>query len=205
MKKELTPEQLKKRKKTNLTIIIIAIILFALIGHFASNDQEPESVKSTISSDSINEPSPDTLLKQNIYQWFYQTTIDKMDGDSSQHATLQSETGITFPFPYDYSDFYLSLRHRKNNNDFMISCSSCQFLSGIYGDKEYRVKFDDEKPFSVNIYSSSDGDSKIVFLSNEKLLIAKLKKAKTFIIEPEFYESGLKTITFNVSGLQWKY
>jgi hypothetical protein len=203
MSKNLTTEQLKKRRKTNLTIIIITLILLAVLGHFVSgDDKDTRPAKNNLIDNSVK--SLDTVKAiENNDAWQYQTTTDEMEGSTSKFAVIQAETSISFPFPYGDSNFFITIRKKKNNTDIMLSCSSCQFLAGIIDEKKYRVKFDDQPPFSVSITGTSDGDTKTVFLSSENILIDKLKKAKSFIIEPEFYQEGRKTITFKVAGLKW--
>ncbi|MCL2597270.1 MAG: hypothetical protein FWD66_06380 [Paludibacter sp.] len=126
-----------------------------------------------------------------------------MDNSKMAIASLNSDNSIEFDFPYGKSNFKLTIRKWRGSTNVYLTGSSCQFIAGYSGDKTYRVKFDEEAPFRVSANESTSGGANIVFLGNTSKLISKLKMAKKFIIEAEFYEAGYKQIIFYPKGLEW--
>lgn len=135
--------------------------------------------------------------------WTYSETTDEMDNSKNRYASTTSTNTLNFEFPYGETDFELVIREKKNSTDVYMTCSSCQFLTGIMDEKTYRFKFDEEPPVKFSVSSASSGGADIVFFNSEKKLISKIKKAKRLKIEAEFYDSGFKTIDFNIEGLKW--
>lgn len=94
----------------------------------------------------------------------------------------------------------------ENVNKVMFQISKGQIVTGnqVEGGST-RVRFDDEKPFTVSVTYPSDYSSDLIFLGSSKKLISKLKTAKKFLIEVEFYNEGIQQIEFDVEGLEWEH
>ncbi|MCC6826495.1 MAG: hypothetical protein IT172_12210 [Acidobacteria bacterium] len=135
--------------------------------------------------------------------WTYSEDVDPMDDTKRTVASLKSDDTITFDFPYGKSEFSISVRKWKRSTDVFLTCSNCQFVAGFGDMTRYRVKFDNDAPFSVTANHSSSGDSKVVFLGSESKIISKLKTAKKMIVEAEFFKEGAMPITFSVGGFKF--
>ena len=183
----------------------IAIAAIALASCSANQGAKPSGADSTtpMQADTATQSSATTEPEKELAQWAYEERADKMDGTKSKFATLMSTTDAEFGFPYGHSSFQLTVRKKGGSTDVYVYCNSCQFLTGISGDKTYRVKFDEEAPFNVTVMGAESGDSKMAFLGSEQKLIAKMKKAKKLMVEGQFYQEGRKAIEFDISGFQW--
>lgn len=136
--------------------------------------------------------------------WRYAISKDEMEGDNvPSEASCKSERTIEFKFPYGKSSFSFYVRNKGNTSDVFLSCTNCQFVSGIGGTKSYQVKFDDEKPISVTVTSPSDGNYKYIFLGFTKTNLTQLKASKKMVIEAEFFQEGSIPLPFNTEGLKW--
>ena len=183
---------------------LVALTVIGLIGQAFDKPKVKSSAAEAVSdSDTIRAITPVPTPEAPASQWEYAETVDKMDATKTKTATIQSTNNLEFEFPYGRSAFSLTVRKNAKGTDVYVYCSSCQFLTGIMGDKSYRVKFDDEAPFSVSVLGADSGDSKLAFLSSEKKLIEKIKKAKRMTVEAQFYEAGRQAIEFDVAGFQW--
>ncbi|MCL2027401.1 MAG: hypothetical protein FWG79_02825 [Bacteroidales bacterium] len=180
--------------------IVVAFIVFSVIVATCS-DNETTAEKTSAAAESTN--TPEATQSKTKSGWKYSEEIDQMDNSKKKFASLISDNSIKFDFPYGNSDFTLLLRSTKGGTDVILACSDCQFIAGFSGEKTYRVKFDDEAPINISASYSSSGSSDIVFLGNTARFISKLKNSSKIIIEPEFYDTGLKQITFSTSGLNW--
>lgn len=200
--------QQKKKLSTGKKILIGIGIVF-IIGFIANlgSDSKTAQTATTTSTSVDKKSSTDnttTAKSDNSKNWQYSEDIDQMDNTKRTIASLTADNTINFDFPYKESEFTLNIRKWKGSTDIYLHCSSCQFIAGVMGEKTYRVKFDDEPPFKVTANHTTSGSSDIVFLGSEKKLIAKLKTATKVLIEPEFFDVGLKPITFTVKGLEWQ-
>jgi hypothetical protein len=177
---------------------IIALIIIANIG-------DNEDKKSTANSlDSTRSEVQTENNKQNESNWIYYEDIDQMDNTKKTIASIESDNSLKFDFPYGNSDFTLNIRKWKGQTDIYLTCTNCQFISGVMGEMTYRIKFDDEAPINISANYSTSGGANIVFFGNEKKFISKLKTAKKLIIEAQFYEVGYKQINFSTNGLRWE-
>ncbi|MCO5259859.1 MAG: hypothetical protein M9916_06915 [Crocinitomicaceae bacterium] len=183
-------------KKNVLSAIAVSTMLFIA---FASGSSD----ESSVSSDN-NSTTSEEVKNESKSNWSYSESTDEMDGTTRKVASTTSTNSIKFDFPYGNSDFSLNIRNWNGETDVFLTCSKCQFIAGVMGEKTYRIKFDDETPIDVTASFSSSGSADVVFLGNEKKLISKLKTAEKLIIEPEFYDVGRKTVRFDVKGLEWE-
>lgn len=153
----------------------------------------------------INESTPAADSAQHTSttsdNWIYSKQADKMDGSEGRMALTKSPDRIEFKAPYDGgSSFSLMLRNKNNESAVMVTVSKGQF---IVIDDRMRIKFDDEKPSYINIGPSLDGNPNTIFLYPADTLIKQIWKSKKLMIEPAFYNEGLRQISFNIAGLNW--
>jgi hypothetical protein len=140
--------------------------------------------------------------------WEYKTDEDQMTSKKQFYATATSTNKVVFDFPYKVdggSTFYLIVRDMGNGNEIAVSVDKGQFLGSYSGSKSVRVKFDDEQPIEVSYGGASDGSANVIFLSEEKKLLAKMKTAKKLRIEAPFYKAGNQIMEFDVQGLKWEH
>lgn len=148
------------------------------------------------------EPSKTEKSIDPFSNWIYEEQTDKMDNTVYKFARCSSRTVLNFPFPYDESSFEMVVRQKGKKKDVYVTCTSCQFLTGIMGDKSYRVKFDSAAPVRFTVAGPDSYDSKMFFIVNGESFVKKLKQAKRVMIEPEFHEAGRQAILFNTEGLK---
>lgn len=85
----------------------------------------------------------------------------------------------------------------------MLKISNGQFISSYNG--QVRIKFDDKEIHTYGYDDSSDGDSKYLFLHDASSIIARLKRATSIKVEPQFFQEGQTVFSFDVAGLKWKH
>jgi hypothetical protein len=66
------------------------------------------------------------------------------------------------------------------------------------------VKFDRGKVETFRGVNMADHSSDAIFLEPASRFIARLKKAKTLVIELSFFQEGTHHFEFNASGLVWR-
>lgn len=188
-------------KKKILYGVLGTLAVLFLIGVFAGNDEQTsatqnDSVDTTAVVETVQSTSP----------WSYFTDTDEMTDAETYYATVESENEVEFEFPYNGgSTLGLTLRKSpKFGTDVYIKISKGQFMSSISG-VPVSLRIDSEKAFKTTANGASDGSSDVLFLSNAKSLIKKLKTAKTLKVEVEFFQEGYRTFTFNVEGLEWEH
>lgn len=188
----------------NPKLLLIAIV-------FASCTNDRAATKSAIATqadlDSIEKPysGPEKIMHVAPSNWTYEETVDKMDNKKNLFASCTSTNQVYFDFPYSGgSTFTLMIRNANKSNEVLLSVSKGQFSTGIDGSRG-RIKFDDEKPISISYTEPEDSRSDLIFLSPERMIINKLKKAKKVMIETEFFQEGRKSAEFDVEGLTWNH
>jgi hypothetical protein len=121
-------------------------------------------------------------------------------------AIVESTNKLDFDAPYDGgSTATVTLRNQDKTNDILLQIDKGQFMCDITDGCTINVRFDNNTALKFTGSESSDGSSTLLFISPEKKFISNVKKAKKIIVEAEFYESGLKTMEFNVDGLKWEH
>ncbi|WP_297334539.1 hypothetical protein [Flavobacterium sp.] len=140
-------------------------------------------------------------------KWNYSDEKDKMSGETKYFAFIDADQLLNFEFPYDGgSTASLQIRNEEKSTDVMFLISKGQIVTGNAIDGgTTRVKFDDEKPMMVNVSYPSDHSTDVIFLSPTKKIVDKMKTAKKFLIEVEFYDEGIRQIEFDVDKLEWNH
>lgn len=198
--------------KNYKSFISYVLVLVAIVMSSCNNNVNRVNKNSGNGNDSI-ETSEDSLAietdsidAEQYYsdvQWKYSYEKDEMDDSMNYWCTLSSDNAAYFDFPYN-EDFgsHLSINVRymkKYGYDVYLSITKGQMGGSEYNGTNYvRVRFDNEKPKKWYFSESSDGSSDMVFLNNPKSFIKKCQKAKSIIIEQEFYNNGVHTFKFKV-------
>jgi len=134
--------------------------------------------------------------------WEYRDNIDRMSGETTKRASLDSDNKTFLRYPYDSAKSTIRLIENKEIGTILgISISD-----GLMGEvKDYgklRVKFDDELAMSI-----SGKYTKNSFLINDNAtrdtFIEKLKNAKKVLIEIHIYNNGNSIFEFSPYGLEW--
>ncbi|MES1223383.1 MAG: hypothetical protein ABUT20_48255, partial [Bacteroidota bacterium] len=133
--------------------------------------------------------------------WSYSNDIDKMDNKKTYYAETSSTNSVEFSAPYDGGSYFRLIVRKSDKNEILLIASKGQFLSSF--NASARIKFDDQKPMTIDFSEPNDGSANTIFLRQANTLISKLKKAKKVILECEFYQDGRKQIEFDVDGLKW--
>ena len=192
----------KTRKKLAVAGLLISIIDFIVlivmlfVGVAAVVD----------ASEEMNKPKVETVVDSSVNnEWGYDSKDDEMTNSKSYFATILSDNGEVFAFPYDEeggSHLMVTVRQTKRSGtDVILGISKGQF-NGQY----ISVKFDDNAAKKYKAYSADDGSLDVLFIDNAKDFIAKAKTAKTIKIEAEFYQEGNRVFTFTADKpLKWDY
>ena len=137
--------------------------------------------------------------------WSYSEDVDKMTSAKNYYAAVNADNLLSFPFPYDGgSTATLTIRNKNNKNEVILTVSKGQFVTSVE-ERSVKIRFDGARPVKYAVSESSDGSTNVVFIDNSNKLIKKLKASRTVIIQAGFYESGLKTMDFNVKGFKWEH
>ena len=192
----------KARKKLAVAGLLISIIDFIVlivmlfVGVAAVVD----------ASEEMNKPKVETVVDSSVNnEWEYDSKDDEMTNSKSYFATILSDNGEVFAFPYEEeggSHLMVTIRQTKRGGiDVILGISKGQF-----NDQCVSVKFDDNAAKKYKTYSADDGSLDVLFIDNAKDFIAKAKTAKTIKIEAEFYQEGNRVFTFTADKpLKWDY
>lgn len=137
--------------------------------------------------------------------WHYDEDHDAMTGKPARTATTISTNEITFPFPYGGPQRAgLTLRaHPRHGRDAILTFKSAQFNCGI---DECRImaRFDDKPAVKFGASKPSDHSSNAVFIRDFARLVREIRGARRLRLEAEFYTAGIRTLEFDIAGLQWE-
>ncbi len=183
-----------------LLIMFLMIIACSKSKKDISEEKRTNDQKEEITKESTTKP----IEKEEISNWEYRESKDKMTDEKSYFATCKSINTVYFDFPYSGgSTFTLTLRKMNQNNHVLLRVSKGQFMASLFGSEQLRIKFDEGITQKYSYSSPSDGSSDVIFINNESNFISKLKKSKKILIEVLFFNHGKEIIEFNIEGLQW--
>lgn len=141
--------------------------------------------------------------------WSYNQKTDEMRGTKTKFAFISSDNRVQFDFPYNGGS-YLDITLRKRSaepTEIMFTISDGQYSCDTISDSCFTsVKFDDGNIHNIELSSTTDYSSDVLFISNDydvDAFIKSLKKSKKLIIELPFYQEGKKQFSFTVSELNW--
>jgi len=188
---------------------VFKIILYVLIGlfilGFIANLTENKPVKSTAFSTATDSTHATLPVDKENTSWAYSDEYDKINSKKIFYAQTDAKELLHFDFPYSGgSTATICLRNRNGKNDAILMVSKGQFIAGMDG-QVLKVKFDQNPPVSIATSAANDGDPKVLFINSSGSFISKLKKAKTVVIEAEFFQSGLRQMEFDVANLIWNH
>ena len=192
----------KARKKLAVAGLLISIIDFIVL--IVMLFVGVAAVADTV--DEMNKPKVETVVDSSVNnEWEYDSKDDEMTNSKSHFATILSDNGEVFAFPYEEeggSHLMVTVRQtKKSGTDVILGISKGQF-NGQY----VSVKFDDNAAKKYKAYSADDGSLDVLFIDNAKDFIAKAKTAKIIKIEAEFYQEGNRVFTFTADKpLKWDY
>ena len=162
-------------------------------------------------SEEMNKPKVETVVDNNgNNEWEYDSKDDEMTNSKSYFATILSDNGEVFAFPYDEeggSHLMVTVRQtKKSGTDVILGISKGQFNTDIINGQYVSVKFDNNAAKKYKTSSADDGSLDVLFIDNAKDFIAKAKTAKTIKIEAEFYQEGNQVFTFTADKpLKWEH
>lgn len=136
--------------------------------------------------------------------WSYSTSEDKMRGATGRTATLASTDTLSLGFPYGETTPELTIRQDPKFGFDIYFTSEGQPQCDDYSNPTVSVKFDNEPVREWGCNRAADGSPGIVFFDSEKTLLAKLKTAKTMMVEVNYYDAGRQQFSFPVAGLKWE-
>ncbi len=181
----------------------IGVTLFFIICISMCVDGSSETESSSIQENSQGKTEK-VKVKSN---WEYSEFMDQMEDDTTYIASIESENSVDFEFPYNGGS-YMTLSIRKSpqyGNDVYIKIDKGQFNSDYMLGSNVKLKFDDEKAFSVSAKYPSDGSTDMLFIGNYNKLLPKIKAAKTLKIQAEFFMEGNNTFIFDIENFVWEH
>lgn len=134
--------------------------------------------------------------------WGYRDMTDPMTSTKGRMATIDATKQLSLKFPYaGHNQPFLGLRRKGGSTDVMIVIGKGQIIchSGCH----VEVRFDDGKAERYSGSMPADLSTTTIFLSPEKKLIEKIKKAKKTVVLLNIYQEGSNALEFNTAGLVW--
>ena len=136
--------------------------------------------------------------------WRYSSTTDEMRGLTTDHAELTSDNTLDFALPYaGGSQGELDLRRTAGAPEVMLQIDKGQFLCSPFMGHVVSVRFDDGAVQRFGCSGSSDGDTKVTFISPAARFVKALKASRRVMIEAEFFQEGRRQLIFTSAGLNW--
>ena len=194
-------EAQKKKMSTGKKILIAigALVVLGIIGNqFGGNKKPAVDVKSADSTTVATAPV------EPMNTWQYEEDTDKMTSKIELFASVEAKEKLQFNFPYaGGSTATFMIRKKDGKTSLLLLISKGQFHYNYGEQKQVRIRFDDTPAKNYNYSEASDGSSDVIFLNDEKGILAQIKASKKMLIEAEFYQEGNRTMEFNVEGLKW--
>jgi len=78
------------------------------------------------------------------------------------------------------------------------------YICHSFSEDTIAAKFDSGPIRRFRCAEPTDGTSGLLFINGSKRFLAELKKAKTLVVEAQFYQHALNQTIFDVRGLDWK-
>ncbi len=171
------------------------LIIFVFICWIVAQINKPNPYIETTQSSTSNSAVP------KITSWYYGNSQDSMTSKNIKSASIDSINTIFFDFPYSGAqNATLQLRnHPRFGKDVILSIEKGQFLCRFDG-CNVLIRFDEEKPINFSANEPSDNSTTYIFINGYDKFINKMQKAKKVRIAAEFYQSGTKTLEFDVSS-----
>lgn len=181
---------------------IAAFLSFISIGIIAP---APQADPNSNSEEGFKTGETNTASEaQPASKWSYSEQKDEMRGTVTKFAHLDGENAIKLDFPYGEQKGLIQIQQSgKNGLDVLVGVKSGQIMCNTYQATHVSVKFDEGPIQRIRCTDASDGTSNLVFLSNPKAFLSKLKSSKKLVVEAEFFQNGNQQLVFDTSGLKW--
>lgn len=138
-------------------------------------------------------------------KWNYSEKKDEMRGGVSKFAELEAENTIDLDFPYgEQRGLILVRKSTQYGFDILVGVRNGQILCNSFQNTRINVKFDDGPIQKFGCTDASDGTNNMVFISESKLFLSKLKGSKRVIVEAEFFQNGNQQMMFQSENLKWE-
>ena len=187
--------------KKLIVIIFGIIVLMGACINSTSDDVSNTSEEQVENTNDNNVSSDSTSVNDITKTWEYSEENDDMDDSKNFWYSLQSDNYANFDFPYEGNSYLtITVRYMKKwGYDVILRIDKGQMVGNeINGTNYVRVRFDDGKVEKYYYDTPADYSSDNVFIRNKSKFIKKCKKAKTIIIEQEFYREGCHQFKFHV-------
>ena len=200
----------KPIKKTSLLTWIVGAIFLVIVFKTCSSYEEqsqtttttPATTATSSSSESTNGCPPNC-----VRIWEYSEEPDSMTGKPTQFASLKSTNSLALDFPYRGENYgHILIRKFTGKRDEVLlyfdkGQSMCRSYSN---DCRIEVRFDDAQPLIFSGISSSDGDSKTIFLTPSSRFIAGSTKSQKIRVSLVIYQAGNQIFDFEpLTPLSW--
>ena len=182
-----------------LISVVGFILILCIIGSLVTSPT-PTSVSSKSSAPHASSSSTDQAT-QGVKQssnWQYKEDKDEFDEKLKQYCGIHASNTIKGAI-FGVTPILTIRKYNKKAPDIFIKADGVVFGHPEDSDR-VRLKFDDEKPFSVSFSGAADSSSDLIFLNSESKIISKLKTAKTLVIELPVFMEGNQRATFDVTG-----
>lgn len=150
----------------------------------------------------VNERYPS---EDHSFKWEYSSETDPMTDKVSRAACITSSNALMLSPPYEPTRLRLCLRdHPQHGKDaYVHMLKRGQFLYRSYDSDTVRLRFDDGPIETFSAIGAADGSSEIFFIENRARLEKALANASVTLIQPEVYQAGVQTISFDTKGFAW--
>jgi hypothetical protein len=138
-------------------------------------------------------------------KWTYNSSQDPMTGRPARYATILSENAVNFGFPYNgLQRGTITIRdHPTYGHDVIFSIERGQIQCPSYEDCAIRIRFDLEEASQWSAVGPSDNSTTSVFIRNHELFVAKLRAARTVLVQIPVYQEGEPLFEFAVGGFNY--
>ncbi|KAB2911234.1 MAG: hypothetical protein F9K40_01155 [Kofleriaceae bacterium] len=136
--------------------------------------------------------------------WQYQSETDKMRGVTSDFAATISTNSVDIGGPYGQVELRILLRKGpKFGNDVVVSLSKGQVSCAMFDGCTVAVRFDEHKVETFRAVASDSPLHPALFIRNVSGFVARLKTAKSLVMEIPTFTAGTRQFEFDVAGLEW--
>ncbi len=137
-------------------------------------------------------------------RWRYQSDKDSMRDVTSDFAANVSKNSVDIGAPYGHVELQILLRKGpKFGNDVIVSLSEGQVSCNILDGCTIAARFDQGK---IETFRASGSDSPLhpaLFVRNVNGFVARLRTAKSVVLEVPTFTAGARQFEFDVAGLDW--
>jgi len=193
----------------------VLIIVFAIIlGQCVSNSNtQPKNISNNQSRAPSVTPTASTAATASTTstqqqapkpgdQWSYSSDQDDMSKGVMHVASVDSTNTLNFDPPYSGEQHAtLSLRsHPRFGHNVILRIERGQFNCNPVEGCAVLVRFDNNKAQRFPASGPSDDSTTAIFINDYPKFVREMTKAKRVRIAVEFFQQGIQTLDFDVSG-----